>query len=64
VIGTKNRIPMLRVNLRNTLNLFWIFFFFFFRYYGYSGKYRLLLQFLKVSLSIVSLKYQIMDLCL
>jgi hypothetical protein len=54
---------MLRINLGDSLNFFWIFFFGF-GYYRCSGKYRLLLQFFKVSLGIISFKYQIVDLSL
>jgi hypothetical protein len=63
VIGTKNRIFILRINLGDSLNFFWIFFFGF-GYYRCGGRYRLLLQFFKVSLGIINFKYQIVDLSL
>jgi hypothetical protein len=55
MMGTKNRVPMLRVKLRDSLNLLWIFFFGL-RYCGYDGRYWWLLQFFKVSLCIISRK--------
>jgi hypothetical protein len=63
MMGTKNRVPMLRVKLRDSLNLLWIFFFGL-RYCGYDGRYWWLLQFFKVSLCIISCNDQIMDLFL
>jgi hypothetical protein len=54
---------MLGVEIRDSLNFFRIFFSTF-RYYGCSGRYRLLLQFFNVSLGIISLKDQIVDLFL
>jgi hypothetical protein len=63
MVGTKNKVPMLGVKLRDPLNLLWIFFFGL-GYCGCGGRYWLLLQFFKVSLSIISLKDQIMDLFL
>jgi hypothetical protein len=63
MVGAKNRVPMLRVKLRDSLNLLWIFFFSL-RYCGCDGRYWWLLQFFKVSLDIISFKDQIMDLFL
>jgi hypothetical protein len=63
MVGAKNRVPMLRVKLRDFLNLLWIFFFGL-TYCGCDGRYWSLLQFFKVSLGIISFKDQIMDLFL
>jgi hypothetical protein len=57
------RVSMLRIEIRNYLNFFRVFFSTF-RYYGCSGRYLLLLQFFNVSMGIVSLKDQVVDLFL
>jgi hypothetical protein len=54
---------MLGIEIRNSLDFFGVFFSTF-RYYGYSRRYWLLLKLFDVSMGIVSLKNQVMDLLL
>jgi hypothetical protein len=56
-------VSVLGVEIRNSLNLLW-FFFFAFRYYGYSRGYWLLLKFVDVSMGVVNLKNEVVDLLL
>jgi hypothetical protein len=54
---------MLRIEIRNSLNLLG-FFFFAFRCYKYNRRYWLLLKFVDVSMGVVNLKDKVMDLLL
>jgi hypothetical protein len=56
-------ISMLGVEIRNSLDFFWVFFFAF-RCYRYSRRYWLLLKFVYVSMGIVNLKNEVVDLLL
>jgi hypothetical protein len=56
-------VSMLGVEIRNSLNFLW-FFFFAFRCYGYSRGYWLLLNFIDVSMGVVNLKNEVVDLLL
>jgi hypothetical protein len=57
------RVSMLKVEIQNSLDFLRVFFSTF-RYYGCNGRYWLLLQFFNVSLGIISLKDQVVDLFL
>jgi hypothetical protein len=63
MMGTKNRISMFRIEIRDSLNFLWIFYSIF-RCYRCSGRYLLLLQLLNLSLGIISFKDQVVDLFL
>jgi hypothetical protein len=54
---------VLGVEIRNSLNFLW-FFFFAFRCYGYNRGYWMLLKFVDVSMSVVNLKNEVVDLLL
>jgi hypothetical protein len=56
-------VPVLGVEIRNSLDFLWVFFFAF-RCYGYSRRYWLLLKFLDVSMGVVNLKDKVVDLLL
>jgi hypothetical protein len=54
---------VLRVEIRNSLNFLW-FFFYAFRYFRYSRRCWLLLKFVDVSMGVVNLKDEVVDLLL
>jgi hypothetical protein len=62
MMGTDNRISMLRIDLRDSFNFFRIFFFL---YKGwYSRRCRLLLKFIDLGLGIINLEDEVVDLLL
>jgi hypothetical protein len=62
MMGTKNRISMLKIEVSNSLNFLWIFFFGFGCWY--SRRCWLLLEFIDLGLGIINLEDEVMDLLL